>query len=227
LLSSRRSGAGKSARELCLMKLLHLFDNFRQSIAQKQRDRSRGPTITVSHITRSARASSASMALLVPVEQRQAVVARAAALAGADSSRAALLGETPVDGGGANAIYCMAEVPTELRERIKEEELIRIIRRLETPLRALHVATSRKGVEYPAEELRFFLLMWRQALGDYVGLLPDERSVLVYEPGTDDSYFVRGLCEPGSHLVVLESCWTLNGRVVVRGEARVLEDDGP
>ncbi|MCA1595028.1 MAG: hypothetical protein LC772_01165 [Chloroflexi bacterium] len=239
----RWMGDQAAAWELCSMSLSNLLGNLRRSMAQKQKDRSRG-SVVVSHVVRSAKTSGVTVTTLDagtgdrhtgaglteaalagdrPSGDRAAFT-RARSMVGADRTRSQWLDEFPGDGGGRERMACLADVPSEIRERIKEDELVRIIRRLETPLRALHAATSRKGVEYPADELRHFLLIWRQALGDYLTLLPDERSVLVYESGTDDSYFVRGRCEPGSHIVVLEPCWTLNGRVVVRGEARVIED---
>ncbi|MCA1596675.1 MAG: hypothetical protein LC772_09670 [Chloroflexi bacterium] len=123
---------------------------------------------------------------------------------------------------GASIRY-LADIPREMRERIQQEGMARAFRRLETPLRALNMATSRKGTTYPAEEMRGFLIMWRQALADYIGLLPDDRSVLVYERSVDEAYFVRGRCTIGAHLSVIEPCWRLNGEVVVRGEAQVVQ----
>ncbi|HET6383823.1 MAG TPA: hypothetical protein VFJ58_10565 [Armatimonadota bacterium] len=140
----------------------------------------------------------------------------------AASSATALL-EPPPFLQDAAPIRYMADIPGDLRERIQQDGMARSLRRLETPLRALHMATSRKGSGYPAEELRGFLLMWRQALADYVGLVADERSVIVYERSVDEAYFVRGRCEVGAHLTILEPCWKLNGEVVVRGEAQVVQ----
>jgi hypothetical protein len=117
----------------------------------------------------------------------------------------------------------LADVPTDLREQIQRDGMARAFRRLETPLRALNIVTSRKGVNYPAEELRGFLLMWRQALGDYLGLVADDRSVLVYDRSVDEAYFVRGRCQVGAHLTIVEPCWKLDGVVVVRGEAQVIQ----
>lgn len=124
---------------------------------------------------------------------------------------------------GLGSIRYLADIPREMRERIQQEGMARAFRRLETPLRALNMATSRKGTSYPAEEMRGFLIMWRQALADYMGLLPDDRSVLVYERSVDEAYFVRGRCTIGAHLSVIEPCWRLNGEVVVRGEAQVVQ----
>jgi hypothetical protein len=116
----------------------------------------------------------------------------------------------------------MADVPAEMKERIQQEGMARAFKRLETPLRALNIATSYAGVMYPAEELRGFLVMWRQALADYVGLAPDSRSVLVYDRSVDEAYFVRGRCPMGATLKIVEPCWRLNGEVVIRGEAQVV-----
>jgi hypothetical protein len=116
----------------------------------------------------------------------------------------------------------MADIPGDMREKIQQEGLARAFRRLETPLRALNMATSARGVNYPAEELRGFLVMWRQALADYIGLIPDDRSVLVYDRSVDEAYFVRGRCQVGATLSVVEPCWRINGEVVIRGEALVV-----
>lgn len=121
------------------------------------------------------------------------------------------------------SVKYLADIPGEMRDRLQQEGMSRVFRRLETPLRALNMATSGKGVNYPAEELRGFLVMWRQALSDYVGLLPDDRSVLVYERSVDEAYFVRGRCQVGATLTVVEPCWRLNGEVVIRGEALVVQ----
>jgi hypothetical protein len=121
------------------------------------------------------------------------------------------------------SVRCLADIPSDLRDRIQQEGMARAVRRLETPLRALNMATSRKGSAYPPDELRGFLVMWRQALADYLGLVPDERSALIYDRAVDEAYFVRGRCSTGAHLTVVEPCWRLNGDVVIRGEAQVVQ----
>jgi hypothetical protein len=136
---------------------------------------------------------------------------------------AAALYESALFSPASASVRCLADIPSDLRDRIQQEGMARAVRRLETPLRALNMATSRKGAAYPPDELRGFLVMWRQALADYLGLVPDERSALIYDRAVDEAYFVRGRCTTGAHLTVVEPCWRLNGDVVIRGEAQVVQ----
>ncbi|HET6384953.1 MAG TPA: hypothetical protein VFJ58_16285 [Armatimonadota bacterium] len=193
------------------MILSNWIQSFRHSIAQKRIDRA-GGAVVVSQVSNTGSITSTRV---LPTEALE----RYPSLRGTSTQ---LLDDSYIDDDGCGPIKYLADVPSEIRDRIEIESLLRLVRKLETPLRALHTATSRKGV--PPDEMRRFLLMWRQALGDYLELEPDERSVLTYDRSADEAYFVRGYCVPGARLAILEPCWRLHGRVAIRGEARVIEE---
>ncbi|MDQ2731962.1 MAG: hypothetical protein M3Y56_09905 [Armatimonadota bacterium] len=190
------------------------FKNFRESCNKKQDAKSQIRTGTSSQVRMADAASSWS------------VVSAPTAASGnghSNGGSVALMEPPSLMSDRQASVKYLADIPGEMRDRLQQEGMSRVFRRLETPLRALNMATSSKGVNYPAEELRGFLVMWRQALSDYVGLLPDDRSVLVYERSVDEAYFVRGRCQVGATLTVVEPCWRLNGEVVIRGEALVVQ----
>jgi hypothetical protein len=125
--------------------------------------------------------------------------------------------------GGPGAI---ADIPDRLKAQIREEALLDAFNRLEASLRLLLYATT-PGKEPPsAERCHQILNVWRYELEHRVNLTPDTYcgAVQRYESEMESSYTIDGRCEPGDLLRIRVPCWRMYDRIVVRGEAEILEE---
>lgn len=124
---------------------------------------------------------------------------------------------------GANSV---ADVPEQIKAQIREEALLTAFNRLESSLRLLLYATT-PGKEPPtAERCHQILNVWRYELEHRVNLTPDTYcgAVQRYEPEMDDSYTIDGACQQGDLLRIRVPCWRMNERIVVRGEAELVDE---
>jgi hypothetical protein len=119
----------------------------------------------------------------------------------------------------------LADVPEEMKEKIREEAVLSVFNRLSSPLRLLLYATE-PGKEPPtAEEFQQILSVWRCELQDSVNLKPDgyPGAIQPYQPEMEAAYTIAGRCTNGDLLRVTVPCWRLFGQVVVRGEAEKVD----
>lgn len=124
---------------------------------------------------------------------------------------------------GANSV---ADVPEHIKAQIREEALLTAFNRLESSLRLLLYATT-PGKEPPtAERCHQILNVWRYELEHRVNLMPDTYCGAVQRYGAemDDSYTIDGACSPGDLLRIRVPCWRMNERIVVRGEAELVNE---
>jgi hypothetical protein len=126
-----------------------------------------------------------------------------------------------------NGANSLADVPEQLKAQIREEALLTAFNRLESSLRLLLYATT-PGKEPPtAERCHQILNVWRYELEHRVNLTPDTYCGAVQRYGAemDDSYTIDGACQPGDLLRIRVPCWRMNERIVVRGEAELVDED--
>ena len=124
--------------------------------------------------------------------------------------------------GGANSV---ADVPEQVKAQIQEETLLATFNRLESSLRLLLYATT-PGKEPPtAEDCHQILNVWRYELEHRVNLTPDTYcgAVQRYEADMETAYTIDGRCRPGDLLRIRVPCWRMHDRVVIRGEAEVVD----
>lgn len=124
-----------------------------------------------------------------------------------------------------NGADSVADVPESIKAQIREEALLTAFNRLETSLRLLLYATT-PGKEPPTpEHLHQILNVWRFELEHRVNLVPDTYcgAVQHYEPSMENAYTIDGRCEPGDRLRIRVPCWRMFEKIVVRGEAELLD----
>lgn len=124
-----------------------------------------------------------------------------------------------------NGAESVADVPEAVKAQIREEALLTAFNRLETSLRLLLYATT-PGKEPPTpEHLHQILNVWRFELEHRVNLVPDTYcgAVQHYEPSMENAYTIDGRCEPGDRLRIRVPCWRMFEKIVVRGEAELLD----
>lgn len=124
---------------------------------------------------------------------------------------------------GANSV---ADVPEQIKAQIREEALLTAFNRLESSLRLLLYATT-PGKEPPtAERCHQILNVWRYELEHRVNLTPDTYcgAVQRYASEMDDCYTIDGACSPGDLLRIRVPCWRMNERIVIRGEAELVDE---
>jgi hypothetical protein len=124
---------------------------------------------------------------------------------------------------GANSV---ADVPDQIKAQIREEALLTAFNRLESSLRLLLYATT-PGKEPPtAERCHQILNVWRYELEHRVNLTPDTYcgAVQRYAAEMEDCYTIDGQCRPGDLLRIRVPCWRMNERIVVRGEAELVDE---
>lgn len=125
---------------------------------------------------------------------------------------------------GANSV---ADVPEHIKAQIREEALLTAFNRLESSLRLLLYATT-PGKEPPtADRCHQILNVWRYELEHRVNLTPDTYcgAVQRYAAEMEDGYTIDGACQPGDLLRIRVPCWRMNERIVVRGEAEMIDED--
>jgi len=130
-------------------------------------------------------------------------------------------------GGWQGPAGAVADVPEDVKAKIREEAVFTMFHRLETSLRLLLHATT-PGKEPPtAESLRQILNVWRYELEHRVHLVADTYcgAIRRYQPTMEDSYVIDGRCRPGDLLRVRVPCWRMRDRVVIRGEAEILSEE--
>jgi len=129
--------------------------------------------------------------------------------------------------GGWMGAHSVADVPESVKAQIREEAVLTTFNRLEASLRLLLYATTPDRQPPTAEDCHQILNVWRYELEHQVNLTPDTYcgAVQRYEPEMETSYIIDGRCESGALLRIRVPCWRMNERVVVRGEAELL--DGP
>lgn len=123
---------------------------------------------------------------------------------------------------GASAV---ADVPEQVKAQIREEAVLSIVNRLEASLRLLLYATT-PGKEPPtADHCRQILNVWRYELEHRIHLTPDTYcgAVQRYEPELDEAYSIIGRCQPGDLIRIRVPCWRMYEKVVIRGEAELVE----
>lgn len=123
----------------------------------------------------------------------------------------------------------MADVPETVKAAIREEAVLDTFNRLEASLRLLLFATT-PGKEPPsAERCQQILNVWRYELERSVNLQPDTYCGAVhrYELAMEHAYTIDGRCTPGDLLRIRVPCWKMKDRIVVRGEAEVVEQLSP
>ncbi len=123
---------------------------------------------------------------------------------------------------GASAV---ADVPEQVKAQIREEAVLSIVNRLEASLRLLLYATT-PGKEPPtADHCRQILNVWRYELEHRIHLTPDTYcgAVQRYDPEMDEAYSIIGRCQPGDLLRIRVPCWRMYEKVVIRGEAELVE----
>jgi hypothetical protein len=125
---------------------------------------------------------------------------------------------------GASSI---ADVPEKVKAQIREEAVLDAFNRLESSLRLLLYATTPDKEPPSQERYQQILSVWRYELEHRVNLTPDTYcgAVQKYGPGMDAAYTVDGRCEPGDLLRIRVPCWRMNDRVVVRGEAELVDSN--
>lgn len=124
-----------------------------------------------------------------------------------------------------NGAESVADVPEAVKAQIREEALLTAFNRLETSLRLLLYATT-PGKEPPTpEHLHQILNVWRFELEHRVNLVPDTYcgAVQHYEPSMENAYSIDGRCEPGDRLRIRVPCWRMFEKIVIRGEAELLD----
>src|ERR1051325_1661442 len=124
-------------------------------------------------------------------------------------------------------VTCVADVPEKVRAQIREEAVLDTFNRLEASLRLLLYATAPDREPPSAERYNQILNVWRYELEHRVKLTPDTYCGAVerYEPDLDAAYTIDGRCEEGDLLRIRVPCWRMNERIVVRGEAEVVDED--
>ena len=123
---------------------------------------------------------------------------------------------------GANSV---ADVPEQVKAQIQQETLLATFTRLESSLRLLLYATT-PGKEPPtAEDCHQILNVWRYELEHRVNLTPDTYcgAVQKYESDMETAYTIDGRCSVGDLLRIRVPCWRMHDRVVIRGEAEVVD----
>lgn len=119
----------------------------------------------------------------------------------------------------------VADVPEKVKVQIREEAVLDAFNRLEASLRLLLYATT-PGKEPPSpERYQQILSVWRYELEQRINLTPDTYcgAVQRYEAEMEAAYTIDGRCVPGDLLRIRVPCWRMNQRVVVRGEAELVE----
>lgn len=126
---------------------------------------------------------------------------------------------------GANSI---ADVPENIKAQIREEAILDAFNRLAASLRLLLYATTPEKEPPTAERCHQILNVWRYELEHEINLTPDTYcgAVQRYEPAMDASYTIDGRCRQGDLLRIRVPCWRMYSRVVIRGEAELIEPDG-
>lgn len=125
---------------------------------------------------------------------------------------------------GANSV---ADVPESIKAQIREEALLTAFNRLESSLRLLLYATT-PGKEPPtADRCHQILNVWRYELEHRVNLTPDTYcgAIQRYAAEMEDGYTIDGACEAGDLLRIRVPCWRMNERIVVRGEAELVDEE--
>ncbi len=121
----------------------------------------------------------------------------------------------------------VADVPEGVKAQLRHEAVLETLNRLEASLRLLLYATTPGKEPDDAERYRQILSVWRYELEHRVNLTPDTYcgAVRRYQPDMDEAYTIDGRCFPGDRLRIRVPCWRMNDRVVVRGEAELLQDE--
>lgn len=127
--------------------------------------------------------------------------------------------------GGWTGAHSVADVPENVKAQIREEAVLTTFNRLEASLRLLLYATTPDRQPPTAEDCHQILNVWRYELEHQVNLTPDTYcgAVQRYEPEMEASYIIDGRCDSGALLRIRVPCWRMNERVVVRGEAELLD----
>lgn len=127
---------------------------------------------------------------------------------------------------GWTGAHSVADVPENVKAQIREEAVLTTFNRLEASLRLLLYATTPDRQPPTAEDCHQILNVWRYELEHQVNLTPDTYcgAVQRYEPEMETSYIIDGRCQSGSLLRIRVPCWRMNERVVVRGEAELLDN---
>lgn len=121
----------------------------------------------------------------------------------------------------------LADVPENLKAQIREEAVLDTFNRLEASLRLLLHATT-PGKEPPStERYQQILNVWRYELEHRINLQPDTYcgAVQKYEAAMDPAYIIDGRCQPGDLLRIRVPCWRMRDKIVIRGEAEVVEGE--
>ncbi|MCC2668447.1 MAG: hypothetical protein K0Q72_918 [Armatimonadetes bacterium] len=125
-----------------------------------------------------------------------------------------------------NGAESIADVPETIKAQIREDALLTAFNRLETSLRLLLYATT-PGKEPPTpEHLHQILNVWRFELEHRVNLVPDTYcgAVQNYEPEMESAYTIDGRCSAGDRVRIRVPCWRMFEKIVIRGEAEVLDE---
>jgi hypothetical protein len=127
--------------------------------------------------------------------------------------------------GGWNGAHSVADVPESVKAQIREEAVLTTFNRLEASLRLLLYATTPDRQPPTAEDCHQILNVWRYELEHQVNLTPDTYcgAVQRYQPEMESSYIIDGRCQSGALLRIRVPCWRMNERVVVRGEAELMD----
>src|SRR3569833_4329826 len=120
----------------------------------------------------------------------------------------------------------VADVPDQVKAQIREEAVLSTFHRLEASLRLLLYATTPEKEPPTAEQLHQILNVWRYELEHRVNLTPDTYcgAVQRYEQNMESAYAIDGRCVPGDLLRIRVPCWRMFDRVVIRGEAEIIEE---
>jgi hypothetical protein len=121
----------------------------------------------------------------------------------------------------------VADVPDKVKQQIREEAILDTVGRLEQSLRLLLYATT-PGKEPPSpERYQQILNVLRYELEHRIHLVPDTYcgAVQKYEPSMDEGYTIDGRCQIGDLLRIRVPCWRMYERIVIRGEAELVEPE--
>jgi len=119
----------------------------------------------------------------------------------------------------------VAEVPEKVKAQIREEAVLDAFNRLESSLRLLLYATTPDKEPPSAERCHQILNVWRYELEHHINLQPDTYcgAIQRYDSESETAYTIDGRCEAGDLLRIRVPCWRMYDRVVIRGEAEVVD----
>ncbi len=119
----------------------------------------------------------------------------------------------------------VADVPDRIKAQIREDAVLDAFNQLEASLRLLLHATTPDRQPPTVERCQQILQVWRYELEHRIRLTPDTYSGAVqrYEPEMDECYAIDGRCQRGDLLRIRVPAWRMNERVVVRGEAEMID----